>query len=481
MMEPRATTPQRVVGATVRDIRSIFDTALRLPFGDAVTVLVGPNRSGSTTVLFAIAAALDPSVRFVPDRDLPRNRGGSPRVTFLDADGNGRDVTWDPHRGTRLAPEDLGGSVVRATVMDTPRDLVRRVLGPSAARVEHNEFAQHLLKTIQRVIPEAAHAEVAEDGTVVVRDELGVALPIVVLRALTAIACAQQEHADGQLGALCIEAPEAFLHPAGQEIVADMLVETAEETHAPVVVATSSPFVLPRTASTMVVALARDTEGRTRVTGQARGDRPQAQLLGGILPDPGVAAVLDRIAELGTDTRTALVVEGGTDAAYLDVLARRLGRTEVLAQTAVLPAGGAMAAALDAILLRAETHIPVFVLLDHDDAGRRARDTLVSRFDFVRQVSVVTYADVIEGGPHGVEAETLFDQELLRRFVARHGPSATTGERVIDGVTTVELTSAGKAAFVSWLAEEPDLGDCTLWEQLFDVLAARLDSSDRSA
>jgi 5S rRNA maturation endonuclease (ribonuclease M5) len=471
----------RVVSATLRDVRSVFDMAVRLPLGDAVTVLVGPHRSGSTTVLFAIAAGLDATIRFIPERDLPRERGGAPQVTFATVDGTDITVAWDPHRGTRSETAQITNSVVYATVTETPRDLVRRLLGAKPSNVLRRQLAAELLTTIRRVIPEATTVDIGEDGTVIVRDEIGVALPIVVVRALAAIACARFLGMNQRLGALCLEAPEAFLHPAAQEAVAALLVETARQADAPVIVATSSPFVLPRTASTMVVALARDVDGRTQVTGRARGDKPQAPLLGGLLPDPGIAGVLDRIADIGNDTQAVLIVEGGTDEAYLVLLAERLGRPEVLANTSVVAAGGAMAAALEAILLRAETHVPVFVLLDHDSAGRRARDTLVSRFGFARQVSVITYADVIDGGPPGVEAETLFDQQVLRRFVAQHGPSSTTGERVQDGVTTVELTSTGKAAFVRWLDEQQDLGDLSRWDRLFVLLEERVARADRSA
>ncbi|MEX0869308.1 MAG: hypothetical protein WD011_06515 [Nitriliruptoraceae bacterium] len=470
----------RVTSATISDVRSVFDQALRVPLETPCTVLVGPNRSGSSTVLFAIAAGLDATVRFRPARDLPRGRPGRPRVAFTLADGTPISSEWDIDRGTRSTDRPFDRRVVHATVTATPRDLVRATPFDLTDPVVRHDVAQHLRDAIRPVIPEVSQVAIDVQGRVEVRDELDVALPPVGVRALVAVGIARAMMTSGhEVGAVLIEAPEAFLHPAAQEAFGARWCQLASQLDAPVVVATSSPFAIPRTADVSVLALARDDYGRTSVTGSARGDRPHARLLGGLLGDPGVADVLDRIAEIGPDTRAALVVEGGTDEAYLFHTAERLGRLDVLEGVAILPAGGAMPAALETILLRAETRVPVFVLLDHDDAGRRARDTLVSRFGFTRATSIVTYADVIEGGPPGVEAETLFDVDLVRRFVAEHGPAALERERREHGVMTVDLTSSGKAAFVGWLNRQPDLGSLDRWNALLDLLADRFDG-DRS-
>src|SRR5690606_34003397 len=83
------------------------------------------------------------------------------------------------------------------------------------------------------------------------------------------------------LPGVVIEEPEAFLHPAAQESLRDELLEVAVAADSPVVITTESPFVLPRTAESRVIAIARDTIGRTDVVGGAAGDEPQAALLGG--------------------------------------------------------------------------------------------------------------------------------------------------------------------------------------------------------
>lgn len=472
----------RPTSVTVRDVRSVWGPPLEVPVGAHVTALVGPNRAGSTTLLFALAAAHDPGVAFVPDRDLPRRRDGqrrsegAPHVEVTFDDQTSATVSWDVHRGTRTVEGPfVEGNVVLAQVADTPRDLLR------AARIDgHDEsarrsLASHVRDVARALLPEVATVEVDDELMVRVRDDTGVLLPVPQTRTMTALGLALHLAEAGTPVALVgVEAPEAFLHPAAQEALARLLTEIAGILATPVVVATSSPFVLPRVATTTVVALARDAIGRTRVVGSAAGDRPQAELLGGLLRDTGLAAVLDRRGQVPADARAVLITEGGTDVAYLSTVARVLGREPVLDGVVLLPAGGAMGAALAAIVLRAEVDVPLVVLLDHDDAGRRARDTLVSRFEFDRSRQVVTYADVVDGVPPGVDAEALFATELVRRFVALHGETVSAGERTYGQLVHVLLTSSGKSEFVPWVAEHAEPDDLTLWNDLLDLLEERL-------
>jgi putative ATP-dependent endonuclease of the OLD family len=293
---------------------------------------------------------------------------------------------------------------------------------------QRRSLAVTLLATLRRVLPEIASVEVSERLRVEAVDDLGAPLSLPLVRALVAVGIARHLHASGRTAAATVvEAPEAMLHPGAQELMTRELVELAQETGAPVVITTTSPFVVPRTAETQVVSLARDAAGRTRLVGTAAGDRPQARLLGGLLRDSGLAGVLDRVGAVPADTRAVLIVEGGTDEAYLRLAARLLGREAILDGVVLQVAGGAMPAALAAVVLRAERDVPLLVLLDHDDNGRRARHTLVERFGFDRAHQVLTYADVIHGNPQGVEAETLFDLDLLRRFVAEQGRGRATG------------------------------------------------------
>jgi hypothetical protein len=467
--------------ARIRDVRSVWGPPLDVPIGSRVTVLVGPNRAGSSNVAWALIAALDAEVRFRPARDLPRDHGRAaearPAVELTWEDGRRSTVRWDRDSGGRTVegwpvPE---GRVVSSHIHETPRDVLRRLPELVGDRRARDELTLTIRDTCRRVVPEVAEVTCPDDLALDVRDDLGTRLPVAEVRALVTVGIARHLATTGVApAAVLVEAPEAFLHPAAQEAMAVLLVELATESGTPVVVTTSSPFAVPRVPEVTVVSLARDTSGRTGLVGSARGDETQARLLGGLLRDNGLAAVLDRIGVVAPGTRGVLLVEGGTDEAYLRLAADRLGRPEVLRDIVIRPAGGAMAAALAAVILRAETDVPLLVLLDHDDPGRRARDTLVSRFRFDRAREVLTYADVFDGRPPGVEAETLFEVGLVRRFVRERGPSAMRAERRLHTVEHVDLTSSGKSAFVGWLGNHAGPEHLTRWGQLLDLLDERL-------
>ncbi len=466
--------PPPLAEVRIRDVRSIWGPPLHVRLGEHVTVLVGPNRSGTSNVAWAIAAALDPGRRFRPGRDLPRHVGGTPEVDLVDADGHHTTVRFDPDGGGReVDGPPRGGPVVLSRIHETPRDVVRRVPGGFADAAARADLAADLTATLRRVLPEIEHVEVDGRLVVRVRDDLGSLLPVPETRALVALGVARHLVARGTPpAATVLEAPGAFLHPAAQQTVSALLVEVGRETGAPVVVTTSSPFTIPRVPSVRVVALARDAAGRTGLVGDAAGDETQARLLGGLLRDAGLAAVLDRIGQLPEGTRAVLIVEGGTDVAYLRLAARLLDREHLLDHVVLSPSGGAMPAAMSAIVLRAETDVPLLVLLDHDQAGKRARDTLKRRFGFRREV--LSYAEVLPGHPEGVEAETLFEPRLVRRFVAERGAAAVHGERDLDGHPHLDLTSAAKAAFVTWLDEHATPDQLGGWSALLDLVADRL-------
>jgi hypothetical protein len=472
------TVAARVRHLWVTDVRSVWGPPLEVPLGEAVTVLVGANRSGTSNVAWTLAAALDPGRGFDPRRDVPRRRRGHahPAAALRFEDGREGTVRWDPHDGSRHVTGVVpAGHVVWAPVDRAPRDLVLAAPIDLEDRATRDAIADEVRRVAGVVLPGIVAVTVDDHGDVRIRDDLGSAIPSPESRAIVAVALGRHLAEVGRPpAAIVVEAPEVFLHPAGQETLAELLTATAVTTGVPVVMTTTSPFAVPRTAAATVVALARDPVGRTHVTATARGDAPQARLLGGLLRDAGLAAALDRVGALPPDTRGVLVVEGGTDEAYLRQAADTLGREASLEGLAIRPAGGAMAAAAAGIVLRAESEVPVLVLLDHDPAGRRALDTLVSRFGFDRQRETLTYADVLEGGPLGVEAETLFDPELLRRFVRDRGHTASHGEQQLrSDLVHVDLTSSGKSAFVGWLADHARSEHLVRWAELLDLLDER--------
>lgn len=484
----------RLATIRVHDLRSVHGAPVEVVLGSAVTVLVGPNLAGKSNLARALAVALDERVPFEVDRERPRGRPDSTptvELTYHDRD-HGRAgevhvrVAWPlGQRVVDVRPQVPvpDGRPVLAWADDRPADVLARV-ADQLDDTDPDALAAELLPTLRRVLPEVGELTLPATvgGDVVVVDRDGFALGDHTVRATFAAALAAHLARRGvDLPGVVVEEPEAFLHPGAQEALREELLEVGVAADAPVVITTESPFMVPRVPEATVVAVARDVGGATRVVGSAHGGESQAPLLGGLFRDTGIAEVLDRTASIPAGVRGVLVVEGGTDEAYLRTAARVLGRPDEVASLAIRPAGGAMPAAVQAVVLRAETDLPVLVLLDNDDAGRRAKDTLVRRFGFTNRTEVATYAEVVPDHPLGTEAEDLFDWRLVERFAHEAGPQAVHGRRPLrEGEWHHDLGLAAKSAFVSWVDAHATPDTCARWGTLLDLLGDRLDGRTSS-
>jgi hypothetical protein len=479
----------RLARVLVTDHRSVWGPPVELVLGSAVTALVGPNLAGKSNLLRAIAVALDPELPFDVDRERPARRPDAVptvRLSYVDRH-HGRpdhvDVTVSFPAGTRVVDVRPGGDhdlptgrPVTVWATDTPTTILARLLDQFADE-DPGALAIDLLPTLQRVIPEIAGLALTFDPpTVVATDVTGFEVPVTTLRAAFGAALAAHlVRRAADLPGVVIEEPEAFLHPAAQESLRDELLEIAVAADSPVLITAESPFVLPRTPEARIIAIARDTIGRTDVVGAAAGDEPQAALLGGLFRDGGLATVLDRTTRIPATAAGVLIVEGGTDEAYLRIAAEVLDRTDVVDRLAIQPAGGALPAALEAIVLRAEIDLPLYVLLDNDEAGRRAKATLTDRFGFTNRQHVTTYAEVIPDHPMGAEAEDVFDWRLVERFVTERGDGAIRGKRILRGDEWhFDLTASSKSAFVGWLRDHARPEHLDRWGQVLDLVEERV-------
>jgi len=477
----------------IRDLRSVRVEPLDIEVAEACTTLVGPNLVGKSSVIRALRAALDPSYTFDAGRDLPSGlEDPSPSVTCrfrgLPAlHAAWRDGAWHvpdhPARGRVVwsAPSDDGviGVIDRAMSGATS--------GPSAGRVPQGgvrdrALAHAIERVVRAVLPEVVrvHVDLAA-ATLEAIDVDGWPVDAGVgVRTAVALGTA---HALAEWGvapvAILLEEPGAFLHPAAQEVLRDLLGATAATTGASVLLTSASPFVIPRGDDDVVVALARGHRGATEVVGTAVGSEPQATLLGGLFRDRGLANVFDRVAALPTGTRGVVIVEGGTDKAYLELVVELLGREAVLDGVAVIDAGGAAAVALEAVILRAETDLPVLAILDNDQPGRQARDTLAKRLGFERRREVTTYAEVVPDHPLDTEAEDLFDWHLVARFVEERGQLAIRGKQILRADEWhFDLTSSAKSSFVGWVRRNAKVEHVHRWAQLLDRIDERLEPVD---
>lgn len=269
-----------------------------------------------------------------------------------------------------------------------------------------------------------------------------------------------------------VEEPESFLHPGAQEDLRDDLEALSERSDVTLLMTTHSPFVVSRSPEARLFALAKNQDGATRIGGQADGSEPRASLLGGLFRDAALPDLLERAAELRSSARGFLVVEGWTDQQYLELACERLGRKDFLDQVEIIAAEGATKAAMQALIIRAETARPVLVLLDNDELGKSARRMLTTRFEFQNKKQIISYGDLFDGKAEGIEAEDLFPPQLIERFVSESGEGVLQGKyRRSDGEWHFDLTQEAKGAIPVWLGEKVDHQALDLWGELIDRIS----------
>lgn len=194
---------------------------------------------------------------------------------------------------------------------------------------------------------------------------------------------------------LAVEEPEAFLHPASQEDLRDRLDQIAMQPDVTLLVTTHSPFVTTRSEEGRVFGLAKDRDGRTRIGESVSGDDDHSRLVGALFRDSTFEDLLKSASDLPAAAEGILLVEGDGDRLSMELATRVVGRPDLLDGIHIRAAGGATKLVASAVIARASTDKPVLVLLDNDENGKRARDTLVgSTFGFQNRKEVVTYAEV---------------------------------------------------------------------------------------
>jgi hypothetical protein len=283
-----------------------------------------------------------------------------------------------------------------------------------------------------------------------------------------------------------IEEPEAFLHPAAQAEVRDDLESLAERDDVTLLMTTHSPFVVSRAPDAVLIGVNKDENGRTYVSDICAGDGDSRGVLGALFSDAAVPDYLQRAAELPAGTRAVVVVEGYTDARYLELAHERLSRNG-RGGIVVLPSTGAKSAAVQAILLKVAHAIPVIVLLDYERETKSKVDMLRDTFGFPGE-AVFTYR---EWGPapksdEPVEAEGLFPQKFLERFLRNAGEGTVLTEKVRGREGwRYGFNQVGKTAFLNFVeakarrAELAKFGE--IWDEIENRVAKLEQREERSA
>jgi energy-coupling factor transporter ATP-binding protein EcfA2 len=280
-----------------------------------------------------------------------------------------------------------------------------------------------------------------------------------------------------------VEEPEAFLHPAAQEDLRDHLEELARSPDVSLLVTTHSPFIVSRQGDGRVFALAKDREGRTRLSGRARGDEPHAPLVGDLFRSRGFEELLAQTSELPPGTQAVVLVEGEGDRFCLELAAAVVGRADLLDGLHVRACNGAKHLPVQAVLARAATGKPTLVVLDCDEAGKSAKEMLTAKLGFQNTTEVLTYALVFPKDQRNFpyEAEDLFDPEVIQTFVELHGVSAIDGSaRRPDGAFHYDLSFALKEELTEHLRANVKPRHVRRWLELMLLLrrAAKLPDID---
>jgi putative ATP-dependent endonuclease of the OLD family len=273
-----------------------------------------------------------------------------------------------------------------------------------------------------------------------------------------------------------LEEPEAFLHPGAQEDLRDHLEGLAAASGVTLLLTTHSPFIVTRSSEGRVFCLAKDTHGRTRISEQATGDADHAPLIGDLLRETTIESLLAASSAIPPGTEAIVLVEGEGDRFCLELAAQVVGRPDLLDGLAIKPTGGTTQMIAQAVITRAATELPILVVVDNDDPGRKARSDLVgARFGYHRQ-QIINYAELF--GPkwqaEPVEAEDVFASALISDFIEEHGESVIAGSRRRpDDAFHYDFDRSAKELLNGWLRKKTRPEHVEKWIELLLMLRQR--------
>ena len=282
-----------------------------------------------------------------------------------------------------------------------------------------------------------------------------------------------------------LEEPEAFLHPGAQEGLRDQLELVSDVDGVTLLVSTHSPFIMSRTSQGRVLSLAKDGDGRTRVAETAPGNSDHAPLMGDLVRQESFEALLAATAAVPAGTEAVVLVEGDGDVFCLRKTAEVLGRPDLLDGLHLVAAGGTKRLVVQAVILRAALDVPLVVLLDNDDDGKRAKESLTSSHLKFQGNTVLTYANAFPKSwrSEAVEAEDVFAPELVDGFVDHHGRSVYVGSfQRPDGEWHYDFDPAAKERLNEWLTVETQPQHVERWVTVIDLVrqAAGLDALEEA-
>jgi hypothetical protein len=268
-----------------------------------------------------------------------------------------------------------------------------------------------------------------------------------------------------------IEEPESFLHPGRHRELGRALEQFTKRPDVTLLVTTHSPFIFAAEAKSRVFSVSKTDAGQTQIrAGSPDQLADRARRL--LMESPRVPSLVDLVGCIPADCQ-ALLVEGESDRAYVELAARKLGKP--LNGIFVVPCAGANDVALKALLLGDFIgRERVFALLDADEAGKSARAILVEKLRTAKfqGSQVLLYSEVVGEDGVPVEAEDLFPEALVQEFLKTHPQFMAEYQRGKKRAH-IGLTKEGKALFCAWLESNAELEQLDRWNDLIEKLVAR--------
>lgn len=269
-----------------------------------------------------------------------------------------------------------------------------------------------------------------------------------------------------------VEEPEAFLHPAAQRALSRDLLDLGKKRDVSLIATTHSPFMVPRHADIKVVALDKDTAGRTRVLAEGEGATRSADLLGPLFGDLASAAIFERTTEFDPSTKAILLVEGETDCTYLRACAAATGRVDLVDGLVVESVNGTTNLLARVSQLMAVAPCYIVVLVDNDDEGRKAQKLLKDGLKLRPREQLMHYGEFFDS-PYAWEAEDLFPPSLFAKWLSETGEDLMNRkDRRPDRQWHYDLNPVGKAAFAAWVEDRADAASMTRWVEVLEGVGA---------
>lgn len=274
-----------------------------------------------------------------------------------------------------------------------------------------------------------------------------------------------------------IEEPEAFLHPEKHAELGSNLESFTDQSDISVLITTHSPFILTNNTSANVFTATKNADGRTTIkTEQVRqlAINNAKKLLTGANQVPSASEAIDSVPENSTGI---VVVEGWTDKSFFETAALIHDDEDPLEDVFILDSDGASDALKHGVVMNEVfgNEKSVVIMLDADEPGKSAYNTLTSKLGYRGGEEVFLYREWRREHNVPVEAEDLFSQDLVEGFIENQGEDVIDGWRERStGHRHYDIKESAKQDFAEYVAENADSESCSRWLDCMDEVRSAM-------